>query len=355
MAFHPRLEAALTWIGGQIKVMRPRLIPSGGATGQVLAKSGPSDFDAGWVNVASGSATPGWAVAATGAGASQNITLPEAIAAASIFVFVNGLRQEPTTHYSTSGTTLTITAPSGALIRVEKPAGNPGADGEDGEDAVGIADAPSDGKTYGRKDGAWAEASAGGGTVNQQYPEPPWTKRVCSRWKSGGGSSAQITATSMRAQPFNTMGRKISAVEFHVQGSISAGQLLHIGIYNSDPVTGMPTSLLWANASAYDLTAGGAGTKSISTGVLTPANDRVWVMYYLTAGSTQFAIGGASGIAEREFGLSPGGGVNANVQALLGSGSWPGSMPATFPYASDGSGLSTAGNYINFFLSLPVT
>lgn len=297
-----------------------------------------------------GGATPGWIVASAGTGASQNITLPEAISASSVLVFVNGLRQEPAVNYTVSGTSLTITAPSAASILIEKPAGNPGAPGEN---AIGIADAPSDGKTYGRKDGAWAEASAGEGAVNQQYPEPPWAKRVCSRWKSGGGSSAQVTATSMRAQPFNTMGRGISAVEFHIQGSITAGQLLSVGIYDSDPMTGMPTTLLWESLD-FNLTTAGAGTKSIPTGTLTPANDRVWVVYYLTAGSTQFVIGGSSGIAEREFGLSPGGGVNTNVQALLAPGSWTGAFPTTFPYAADGSGLSVAGNYINFFLNLPV-
>jgi hypothetical protein len=80
--------------------------------------------------------TPGWSVTATGTGSSQNITIPEAVTAASVLVFVSGVYQRPTTHYTISGTTLTLTALSGDNISIIKPAGAQGATGDTGPSAL---------------------------------------------------------------------------------------------------------------------------------------------------------------------------------------------------------------------------
>lgn len=145
----------------------------------------------------------------------------------------------------------------------------------------------------------------------------------------------------------------MDAVEFFVQGSLTTSQLLYIGIYDSDATTGMPTNLLWQIDTAYDIAAGGTGTKTISTPTLTPTTGRVWVAYYLTNGSSQFVTGSPSGIAESEMGIAPGGAINATIQSLNCNAAWSGVMPNIYTYDPAGSNLSTAGNYINFFLRLP--
>jgi hypothetical protein len=64
-------------------------------------------------------------VTATGTGASQTVTIPESgLTVDDIEVFVNGVLQAPTTNYTLSGTTVTITTDSaGDYIRILKPAG----------------------------------------------------------------------------------------------------------------------------------------------------------------------------------------------------------------------------------------
>lgn len=62
---------------------------------------------------------PVWQVTATATGASQDITLTSALAAEALAVYVNGLRQRPTTDYTVVGTTLTITAPATSSILIE--------------------------------------------------------------------------------------------------------------------------------------------------------------------------------------------------------------------------------------------
>jgi hypothetical protein len=105
---------------GTVTSTAPGLAPaSGGGTTNFLRADGT------WA----APATVGWLVSATGTGASQNVTLTSSVSSANdVMVFVNGVYQTPTTHYSVSGTTLTITTiNSGDNIIVVKPAGNTGA------------------------------------------------------------------------------------------------------------------------------------------------------------------------------------------------------------------------------------
>lgn len=80
--------------------------------------------DGTWAEVSSGTGSgsgTGWSLTETSTGASQNITLPEAVLEEDIVVTVEGLVQQPVTDYTISGTTLTITAPaSGLLISVRR-------------------------------------------------------------------------------------------------------------------------------------------------------------------------------------------------------------------------------------------
>jgi hypothetical protein len=71
----------------------------------------------------------GWNVTATGTGSSQNITIPEAVTAISVLVFVSGIYQRPNVNYTITGTTLTLTALSGDSIVIVKPAGAQGPPG----------------------------------------------------------------------------------------------------------------------------------------------------------------------------------------------------------------------------------
>src|SRR5206468_1982214 len=67
-----------------------------------------------------------WApVTASGTGASQNVTIPESgLADSAILVFINGVLQIPTTNYTVSGTTVTLTTDnSGDEIQIVKPGG----------------------------------------------------------------------------------------------------------------------------------------------------------------------------------------------------------------------------------------
>jgi hypothetical protein len=107
--------------------------PSGGGSNNYLRADGT------WDDPLAAGASPGWApVTATGTGASQNITLPASISNASdILVFVNGVLQEPTTHYTASDTTVTLTAELGDSIFVCRPgSGLRGAAGETGTAAT---------------------------------------------------------------------------------------------------------------------------------------------------------------------------------------------------------------------------
>ena len=62
-----------------------------------------------------------WRVAANGTGASQAITIPTAVAATDLLVFVETQLQEPNVDYSVSGTTLTITADMGLRVTIYRP------------------------------------------------------------------------------------------------------------------------------------------------------------------------------------------------------------------------------------------
>lgn len=90
-----------------------------------------------------GSGDAGFYVEATGTGSSQNITLPYSVPSAhDLIVTINGLVQRPVDDYTVSGSTLTITAVSGAEIDVKRPggglAGPAGDDGAPGNDGAGI-------------------------------------------------------------------------------------------------------------------------------------------------------------------------------------------------------------------------
>lgn len=54
MLLETRIKAALTAIGTDIKALFARAVPAGGATGQVLAKTGPGDYEIGWQSAAAG-------------------------------------------------------------------------------------------------------------------------------------------------------------------------------------------------------------------------------------------------------------------------------------------------------------
>lgn len=90
-----------------------------------------------------GTAITGFIVPFTGTGSPQNITIPTASSAADILVFFGPARQLSSS-YSISGTTLTVTAPSGVSCEVVKlpgvkgDTGDPGANGTNGTvDTIG--------------------------------------------------------------------------------------------------------------------------------------------------------------------------------------------------------------------------
>lgn len=179
-------------------------------------------------------------------------------------------------------------------------------------------------------------------------PRPPWVKRVASEWKNVSVSSAGVTASSLRANPFLTQGLEVTAIDYHIQGSVAAGAQIFLGVYASDPATGLPTDRLWESG-AIDLSGSGARTQTV-TGVPVSAR-RVWVATYIT-GSAQFVTGAPSGEAERVFGVPTSLALNSPIQALVSSATWSGSMPSPFPYA-DG-GLTAGGNVPLTFLRLAV-
>ena len=116
-----------------------------------------------------------WLVSATGTGASQDIALPEAIAATSLLVFVDGIQQDTPANFTVLGAVLTTTATSGVPISVYRPGGPPGAAGAAGKTVLSGAGAPSSGSgangdfyidttakaIYGPKTaGAWGSATS---------------------------------------------------------------------------------------------------------------------------------------------------------------------------------------------------
>jgi hypothetical protein len=54
MSFASRVNDLAGAIRDKINLMVPRLLPSGGTSGQVLAKTSAADYAAGWVDAASG-------------------------------------------------------------------------------------------------------------------------------------------------------------------------------------------------------------------------------------------------------------------------------------------------------------
>lgn len=59
MTLIERIADLATAVGHQIRdAVLPRLLPAGGTTGQVLAKTGAADYAAGWSSAGGGSGTP---------------------------------------------------------------------------------------------------------------------------------------------------------------------------------------------------------------------------------------------------------------------------------------------------------
>lgn len=200
----------------------------------------------------------------------------------------------------------------------------------------------------GLKDGAGNDAFATGG--GSALPRPPWVKRIASDWRNVTSASGAATAASLRLIPFTSQGLEITAVDFHVQGSITSGTTVFLAIYAADEITGLPAEKLWDNAAGQLITAAGAVSVAVS-GLSSPPKS-VWVATYISAGSTtQFVTGAVTGDAEREFGIPTGMALNAQIVALLASNAWSGAMPATISWNAT-TPFTTSGNVINSLLRM---
>lgn len=152
----------------------------------------------------------GWQVSASGTGASQNITLTEAVAVTDVLVFVNGVYQRPTTDYTISGTTLTLTSyANGDPIYIIKPSGAAGAAGLQGWSG-GIDGLMADGEIINlgfapvaititqANCAVWALTGATGSTVltlnkKTTYNASPVTVLTATFAAAGQGGPAQAT------------------------------------------------------------------------------------------------------------------------------------------------------------------
>lgn len=91
-----------------------------------IVKDGVSAFSSG-----GGGSITGFVVPFTGTGASQNVTIPDASSATGLLVFFGAARQLSNS-YTTSGTTVTVTAPSGLACEIVKLPGFKGDTGPSG-------------------------------------------------------------------------------------------------------------------------------------------------------------------------------------------------------------------------------
>lgn len=91
-----------------------------------IVKDGVSAFSSG-----GGGSITGFVVPFTGTGASQNVTIPDASSATDLLVFFGAARQLSNS-YTTSGTTVTVTAPSGLACEIVKLPGFKGDTGPSG-------------------------------------------------------------------------------------------------------------------------------------------------------------------------------------------------------------------------------
>ena len=137
-------------------------------------------------------------VAATGTGSSQNITLPEAVNANDVLVFVNGLYQTPTTHYTVTGTTLSITAPASSNILVYRPGGLQGPPGENSEV---VGNFVPDGGTTGQVLAKQSNTNGSTNWVNQSPNVSSWPVMVA---ELGNGDGTQ-TSQSIPGTTFQTI------------------------------------------------------------------------------------------------------------------------------------------------------
>jgi hypothetical protein len=131
MSLRSRISDLTIAIRDKLNTMSPRLLPEGGADGQILIKKSDADFDTEWTQI--GAWPP---VIAYGTGAPQVIQLPELCKTEDVLVFVKGIFQH--TGYSVVDDTLLTTQPEGFEIMVIRYGA--GARGEPGMDSTATID-----------------------------------------------------------------------------------------------------------------------------------------------------------------------------------------------------------------------
>lgn len=148
----------------------------------------------------------------------------------------------------------------------------------------------------------------------------PQVHRMGSRWyRRGVGSGSYASESIVRAVPLDVSGLDILGFVFGVQGSLTGtGNFVEVGIYDSDPTTGMPRNLL-AQA-VGQVTGGGNMTINLATPLLASAhNGRLWMGYAYTAASgssVQFNHAIPTGVAGTEIGYLEGinfEGINSEI------------------------------------------
>lgn len=269
-----------------------------------------------------------WTATAIGTGASQSVTIPSAEIASNLLVFVNGIYQQPTT-YSTSSTTLTITAPTGSNITIIKP-GNVAVGSTEGEPPSG---------------GGSGRSFVGPGAYRYKLP---WQRRIGSDWRIPTTAQSALTADTLRALPFSIYGKEVAAIDFHLQ-TASTGTL-YLGIYAAEPETGMPGELLWSATWPADGQTAGAKTISVTPSI--SGHEMLWVGSFCS-GVVTAVTGGNASQAERDIGFTSVQSMSSPIVSVINASTftWPGSMPSTFPYTS-GAPLSPIGNVPLTYLRL---
>ena len=287
-----------------------------------IVKDGVSAFSGG------SDATPGWKVTATGTGSSQVITLPETATSNAVSVYVNGIYQS--SDYSLSGSSLTITTPTGAAISVVK--------------------------------GSVVESSGGGSVpagmlvIKPMIPAGGDIRRFPSYWRAtGAGSSAYNHLNNMHAVPVWIPGMNIVGYTIHVQGGVASGPIIEVGIYDSNE-NGEPNNLLIQHN--FVATTGGASNQTFATPIPASAHTgKVWLAYAINlgAGATiQFSHSVNSGLGPVEMGMTPNGTINntaaggfiISTEALTGTAGTERVWPSTFG-AYD---LNNVANFPNLVL-----
>lgn len=134
----------------------------------------------------------------------------------------------------------------------------------------------------------------------------PAQDRHQSYWATWGAGTATAPANTdaVRARPWYVHGLNVQAVRMGIQGTITPGRIVELGVYASND-EGMPGLLLRmaslpvidVNSALFDFTAN----------QITPAehNGRIWVGWALngSTGGFQWQIAGASPMANAEIGI----------------------------------------------------